>query len=221
MPYKDKQRRLDYWKAYREKHRAHRTQLHIDWRERNREHWEKYQADYRARNRAARNAGHRARYEADPDKYKNFRREWGKRNPDWRRNYYHKNRQQELRNQRASYMRHRGSRIKRQLEYHKRNPHVAKLANMKRRAIKSGAEVNPSLISEFIKRVRSQARMRCYYCPKVMNGKKLHIDHIVALARGGKHSVENLCAACPTCNRSKHDKPLSEWQPEGQKVLNL
>lgn len=39
-----------------------------------------------------------------------------------------------------------------------------------------------------------------------------HIDHIKAVARGGKDNDTNLCVSCVSCNLSKGAKPLGEWE---------
>jgi len=43
----------------------------------------------------------------------------------------------------------------------------------------------------------------CYLCGCNLTGER-HIDHIIPLSRGGRHSIGNLAAACPTCNMRKH-----------------
>lgn len=40
----------------------------------------------------------------------------------------------------------------------------------------------------------------CSYC----GGSGGEIDHIVPLAKGGTHSIDNLTGACKSCNSSKH-----------------
>jgi 5-methylcytosine-specific restriction endonuclease McrA len=49
----------------------------------------------------------------------------------------------------------------------------------------------------------------CQYCggtpPKVL----LHIDHIVAVANGGKNDESNLITSCADCNLGKSSVPLS------------
>lgn len=47
----------------------------------------------------------------------------------------------------------------------------------------------------------------CIYC----EGPYEQDDHIVPVARGGAHVLENLAPACGRCNRSKSDKMLAEW----------
>ena len=48
----------------------------------------------------------------------------------------------------------------------------------------------------------------CSYCGSTED---LTIDHIVPIAGGGAHSLDNLCIACRSCNCSKGTKDLDEW----------
>ena len=50
---------------------------------------------------------------------------------------------------------------------------------------------------------------RCAYCGRgEPEGVKLHIDHIVPVARAGKTELENLVTACATCNIGKSASDL-------------
>lgn len=49
----------------------------------------------------------------------------------------------------------------------------------------------------------------CAYCGS--NG-PIEADHVVPVSLGGRHSEGNLLPACQSCNRSKHNKLLSEWR---------
>ncbi len=51
---------------------------------------------------------------------------------------------------------------------------------------------------------------RCAYCRGVAET----IDHIMPRSRGGRHSWENVVAACAACNHRKGDRTLEElgWQ---------
>lgn len=49
---------------------------------------------------------------------------------------------------------------------------------------------------------------RCAYCGRK---RKLTMDHVVPLSRGGAHDVDNVVAACDTCNKSKNDTSLVVW----------
>lgn len=49
----------------------------------------------------------------------------------------------------------------------------------------------------------------CSYCGSTDN---LTLDHVVPLARGGQHRVENLVAACKPCNSRKHAREELEFR---------
>lgn len=51
---------------------------------------------------------------------------------------------------------------------------------------------------------------QCTYCHK-SPPEGVQMDHIVALARGGPHRLDNVTPACGPCNRSKHDSSIEEW----------
>lgn len=55
---------------------------------------------------------------------------------------------------------------------------------------------------------------RCAYCG---GDGRLTIDHVVPLSRGGSDSIDNLVPACGSCNSSKHDRTLLEF--EGARAL--
>jgi len=50
---------------------------------------------------------------------------------------------------------------------------------------------------------------RCAYCKK---RKKLTVDHIIPLSKGGTNNIDNIVPACGSCNSSKRDK-LWDVQP--------
>jgi 5-methylcytosine-specific restriction endonuclease McrA len=39
-----------------------------------------------------------------------------------------------------------------------------------------------------------------------------HCDHILPLSRGGANSADNIQILCPTCNLTKNDRTMKEWQ---------
>ena len=60
----------------------------------------------------------------------------------------------------------------------------------------------PRLVVHLTKReVLRRDEYTCQYCGK--KGACLTIDHVIPRHLGGKHSWENLVAACPTCNHHK------------------
>jgi hypothetical protein len=58
------------------------------------------------------------------------------------------------------------------------------------------------------KNVMTRDNFRCMYCGS--KSKKLTIDHVIPVSRGGKTNFENCVAACRECNRYKDNKKPSE-----------
>lgn len=56
------------------------------------------------------------------------------------------------------------------------------------------------------KAVFARDRGECQYC----GGRAENLDHVVPRAKGGRHSWDNLVAACHRCNTRKGDKTLSQ-----------
>lgn len=54
----------------------------------------------------------------------------------------------------------------------------------------------------------------CTYCGIYDAGDgapELHCDHVIPVAKGGTHEVENLTTACRSCNLSKGARTPYEW----------
>jgi 5-methylcytosine-specific restriction endonuclease McrA len=49
----------------------------------------------------------------------------------------------------------------------------------------------------------------CFFCGSV---ERIHLDHIVPIAKGGRHSIGNLQPLCYKCNISKGSKFFYEWK---------
>ena len=58
---------------------------------------------------------------------------------------------------------------------------------------------------------RSLAKGICYYCGQAVPPKKLTMDHIVPVARGGKSTKSNVVPACKECNNKKKQLLPMEW----------
>lgn len=60
--------------------------------------------------------------------------------------------------------------------------------------------------AEDISNIRKQQKGRCVYCRRLLAKSGEHIDHIIAVSRGGSNGRNNIQLLCPTCNMSKGAK---------------
>ena len=77
-----------------------------------------------------------------------------------------------------------------------------------RRARMAASDVRVVLDSDW-RRMVARYRGCCAYCGEFVEG--LTQDHIIPLARGGRHSIGNLIPACGSCNSSKNARLIVEW----------
>lgn len=68
--------------------------------------------------------------------------------------------------------------------------------------------MRPRLSAELRRSIRESDLNRCAYClaPEQLSVASFEIDHIVPLSAGGSTQPDNLCLACPNCNRHKSDR---------------
>lgn len=55
---------------------------------------------------------------------------------------------------------------------------------------------------------------QCQYCGKALTLNTMTIDHVIPKCRGGAHHLENVVAACKSCNNKKSDKILSQFEKD-------
>ena len=123
--------------------------------------------------------------------------------------YNTKNRDYRLRAARNRYYANRESHLKECAEWVRKNPEksraIKKSYKYRRRAKEkqgvSGKELN-NWESEQIK--------ACYWCG-VKCPNNYHVDHYYPLTKGGKHELDNLVIACPSCNMTKSNKDPYEY----------
>jgi hypothetical protein len=85
------------------------------------------------------------------------------------------------------------------------NPERERRNAKRRRAVLAGA-VGDHTDEEWLARL-DEFDGRCAYCDAPADQK----DHVVSLARGGSHTIDNIVPACCGCNSSKHTQTLAEW----------
>lgn len=128
---------------------------------------------------------------------------------------------------RAEYQKHKGRYINRASLYYQDNPDVnraakrrytenhpdrikiaGRVAQNKRRSLK---KANPgSHTKSDIELIIRTQNGKCWWCGCVLTD-NFHVDHRVALSRGGSNAVNNLCVTCERCNLSKGAKMPHEW----------
>lgn len=62
----------------------------------------------------------------------------------------------------------------------------------------------------------------CYWCNSKLNKKEkagFHLDHYVALSKGGTHTIDNIVISCPDCNLRKNAKDPYEFALTKGKLL--
>lgn len=91
----------------------------------------------------------------------------------------------------------------------------------KRRALEYSTRINEYGIRQWMKEVRSKEFARCHWCGTKVVGRMIVFDHVVALSKGGTHTIGNLCACCRSCNSMKKDRELAKWIRNGQCFLAL
>jgi len=95
--------------------------------------------------------------------------------------------------------------------YRTANPEAGRLKSSRRRAKKLSNGVF------LIKQADAQKLLSspCFYC----GAKSEHLDHVIPIARGGRHSLGNLVQSCQACNLSKNAKTIMEWRVWQNRML--
>lgn len=205
-----RERQAAYYRSNREKVQARNKA----WLDKNREKMlPKLRAKWRRnqiKNRERKKVQKAVLRKADPERFRAYRRNSQKRCWPKRQEYA-----------RAYYQKHKEDLKRASLKHYRNNKERHFEYGRKRRALKMKATVNLTAIKEFIRRVKSKPTVVCYYCESVVPTNAMHFDHIIPLIKGGSHSVENLCASCPTCNLTKNASTIKAWFKMGQQILNL
>ncbi|MHA0041531.1 HNH endonuclease [Deinococcus sp. PEB2-63] len=84
----------------------------------------------------------------------------------------------------------------------RKNPEQVRNQARNRRARKKAAPGTHT--ADDIQRQLKSQQGKCYWCAQPLS--EYHVDHIVALSKGGGNGPGNLCCACPDCNLRKHNK---------------
>ena len=111
---------------------------------------------------------------------------------------------------RGYYASNRARLIARSVQWAIENPDRMQARRRERRARKRG---NPGSVGVQVQdwlRLVNRHSHCCAYCGSY--AAVLHMDHVIPLAKGGRHAIGNVLPACPTCNHSKGATFLFQWK---------
>ena len=128
--------------------------------------------------------------------------------PGYIKNYRAKNREHCLGLMREYYRTHLDRFRDRNKKWAKANPDANRACKVRHKARKRNAEGSHTAAD--IAWIRKAQRNRCAACSSPL-GRKGHVDHIVALSRGGSNWPRNLQWLCASCNCSKHNRDALEF----------
>lgn len=148
-----------------------------------------------------------------PETQKFNNKKWAANNPERRKqinNEWAKNNRHYLAQRMVEYRKRKPTKHQ---EWVKANPEVARNNWQRRRAVEKNAPTFFITKKELLRLYASP----CFYCG--LKTDSMHMDHVMPISRGGRHSIGNLVPACAKCNISKKDKLLIEWRIYEKKRL--
>jgi 5-methylcytosine-specific restriction endonuclease McrA len=172
-----------------------------------------YRKAWEIANRERRAAYQRDWYQANRDRLDDLARAWQKANPERfreiQRAWYGRNREQAIATS-TRWIEENRDRFNAVRNARMRTPKgriQRAMGNGRRRArmLENGYETIPA--NEWAAKLADYGGC-CAYCGDAATER----DHIVPLARGGTHTLDNLVPACGPCNRVKHDQLPGEWR---------
>lgn len=161
--------------------------------EKTRERWRAASRKFRAEN---------------PEKQRQYDLKYYAENTDKRREYERNRRVKNYDKSREACRKYRAANPEKAREsgrkYYAKNPEVFRARDARRIAsIRTSVNESPTA-----KQIATLMKDPCVYC----GAKSEHMDHVIPLARGGDHNIDNLVPACAKCNLSKGSKlPAIEW----------
>lgn len=100
-------------------------------------------------------------------------------------------------------------------EYRRANPSIQLLfkahARLRKARKRAAVVYGAKEILAWERKWRSNRTAKCYWCGGRFRTTECHTDHVIALIKGGVHTLENLAISCGRCNLSKGGKSLTEW----------
>ena len=198
---KNKERKKEYDKRYREENGNTLRDKHKDYYHRTIDQRRAYSKKYREENAEIISAAKSEYYFENKVKISAKQRI-----------YYRNNKEYLLEKQQRYYMANyenvREYRKKWGLENRDRINRLGKVYKQRRRA--RAATLDADYSSEEWEMCKRSFGYRCAYCG---GKKKLEQDHFIALAKGGEYTKNNIVPACRSCNSSKNATDFFVWYP--------
>ena len=116
-----------------------------------------------------------------------------------------KNKSRRRAKNRERYALNRDKLIAQTAQYRKDHPEMVVMYNYRRKEHSNKNEKFVILSKEINKLLSS-------LCVKCGTRERITLDHIIPVARGGRHSIGNLQPLCKSCNSSKSVKTIMEWR---------
>jgi len=170
------------------------------------------QRDWYIKNRAeilAKRAGYYAEHTEEISAYKAVWREEKREDRKAKDREYYAAHKDERKSQMRAYAAENRERIRSYAaRYRKEHPEVEIEHGAERRMRISGSSSpqEREAARKFIHKVKTAQRAICYLCGKRLSRGERTIDHIIPLAKGGRHVTNNLACACRSCNSKKKAK---------------
>ena len=153
-----------------------------------------------------------AYYQANKEMYNAASAEWAKRHPEkrleWAMADYYRNRDKRLAKNKEWRKKNKSGQQEYRSLYRQKKPELLAALSRNYKARKRNASGTHN--GNDIKKLLIAQRHLCVYCKKKVMV-DYHVDHVVALSKGGSNSVENLQILCPTCNIKKGNKDPAEF----------
>jgi 5-methylcytosine-specific restriction endonuclease McrA len=93
--------------------------------------------------------------------------------------------------------------------YRKNNPERVRIWGIQNRAKRRNAIAGDRITLTDWQQLLSVSKNSCFYCHR--SDQKMTMDHVTPLSKGGKHRIDNIVAACRSCNSRKQDMDFFDF----------
>lgn len=127
-----------------------------------------------------------------------------------KKNYRQNNKEKIARSEKEYYEKNKEYVLERCRKYSLANPHVAVNAFARRRSRIGEDKLSTGIFTKLF----DMQSGKCNGCQTPLGSirRKIHIDHIMPLARGGRNIDENVQLLCARCNQTKSAKHPEDWK---------